>query len=105
MYSNVKVGDEFIVSNRNSKGLYKVKHITKTRFTVGGGTFLKKDGAEYGSSRWENKHCFVPTEKEKIEFLIKIKKNNLAKKINNFDFNKLDIETLEKIHNIIGEEL
>jgi len=108
MYSDIKVGDELLVTERWGRKLAKVSKTTKTRFEIGGSTFLKENGSRYGGSSYSFASVKKLTEKEKSDFiesvrLEKLKKQNLEK-IKNFNFKSLEIEDMEQIIKIIEKE-
>lgn len=98
-------GDDVIVTDMFCKRISKIEKVTKTQIIVGNTRFRKDSGWQCGSDRWNNKTISVPTEKE----ISDVKEENLRKilihTISSFDFNRLSIDELKQVYNIVkGKE-
>ena len=109
MYSDVKIGDEFLLSERYSKALKKVTKVTPKRFYINTKVFNKSDGSEHGGSTFH--YCFISkmTEDERKNFINEVKRKrerqSALEKIIYFDFKLLEIEDIKTIVSIIDKTI
>lgn len=101
-YENVKIGDEFLVSTRYKKGIYKVTKVTPKRFECGGFIWAKSSGYLVGEDTWNS--CILQdiTEDEKKQFLSDLKKQKLIEKLSKISFRNMSLAKLEAIDELIS---
>lgn len=98
-------GDEVLVTGTFHRRIAKVDKVTKTQIVIDNARFRRDSGWQCGSDRWNVRRISVPTEKE----ISDIKEENLRKilinTISSFDFERLSINELKQVYNIIkGKE-
>ena len=101
MYSDVKIGDKFLVSNRNVSGIYPVTHITNKRFTVNGYAFNKETGSQVGGDTYSQMSIQKSTPEIEIQFKNKVLKNKLVREFKEFKFENLNLEELKQLKTFI----
>ena len=98
-------GDEVLVVGRSCRCIAKIDKVTKTQIAVNNARFRRDSGWQCGGDSWSRKSISVPTEKE----ISDIEEENLRKAliyvISSFDFERLSIDKLKQVYNIVkGKE-
>ena len=99
------VGDDVLVTGMYYRRIAKVDKVTKTQIIANNARFRRDSGWQCGSDRWDTKSISVPTEKE----ISDVKEENFRKEllyaISSFDFERLSINELKQVYNIVkGKE-
>ena len=99
------VGDDVLVIGMYRRRIAKVDKVTKTQIVVNNARFRRDSGWQCGSDSWDRKSISVPTEKE----ISDVKEENLRKilinTISSFNFERLSIDELKQVYNIVkGKE-
>ena len=94
-------GDDVLVVGMSCRRIAKIDKVTKTQIVVKNARFRRDSGWQYGGDSWNRKSISVPTEKE----ISDIKEENLRKTliyaISSFDFERLSIDKLKQVYNIV----
>ena len=98
-------GDDVLVVGRFCRCIAKIDKVTKTQIIANNARFRRDSGWQCVSDSWDRKIISVPTEKE----ISDIKEENFRKEllyaISSFDFNRLSIDELKQVYNIVkGKE-
>lgn len=97
---NLKVGDLVIVSYTHDMIFCKVQRITKTMIITERGRYNRQSGWQVGGGSWTTANLVEPTE----ERIAEIKHKSLHRKLSNFNFKDLPLESLQEIKKIIQEK-
>lgn len=96
MYSNVALGDRFLVKSRNRDGIYPVTNVTPKRFEVGGFTFNKQTGYQVGGETYSTVTIEKATDELEAEFKLKLQRARLVREFSKVDFNEFTLEQLQQ---------
>ena len=99
------VGDDVLVTGMYYRRIAKVDKVTKTQIIANNARFRRDSGWQCGRDSWNRKSISVPTEKE----ISDVKEENFRKEllyaISSFDFERLSINELKQVYNIVkGKE-
>lgn len=102
---DLKAGDDVVVTGTFRRRIAKVNKVTKTQIIIDNARFRRDSGWQCGSDRWNVRRISVPTEKE----ISDIKEENFRKEllyaISSSDFERLSIDKLKQVYNIVkGKE-
>lgn len=102
---DLKAGDDVLVTGTFRRRIAKVDKVTKTQIIIDNARFRRDSGWQCGSDRWNVRRISVPTEKE----ISDIKEENFRKEllyaISSSDFERLSIDKLKQVYNIVkGKE-
>lgn len=103
-FNDIKVGDEVIVCLRDSKAIETVEKVNKVTFVAGGCTFRKDDGYEKSRNAWYIRFAERATEEKKNEVKRDTRKKRIVNYLSQYPFRRLELESLEKILEIIKEK-
>ena len=96
---SLKVGDEVIVTSRDSHSIESVTEITNTQIVTTHGIFDKDTGISVSQKIWGESYIRPATDELKQI----INKTILVSKLSNFNYRNLSVDQLERIKSIIDE--
>ncbi len=108
--NEIKAGDYVALYHRGQPRKVKVDRITNTQVIIGGDRYSKKSQYKVGDTGggWRSRSYIAPlsevVEQEIAEYQLKVKKGNLADKINYDVLIKLSLETLQQIMALIEQK-
>lgn len=104
-FEDLKVGDFVIVSDRLGERLQRVEKITKTMIITKNQRFNIKTGRLCNGNIWSFTLIRIPSADEIETIIYKYKVSKIKSLISSRLFDCSDLEKLEKIKSILGEEI
>lgn len=108
-FSNIKVGDKVIISNRNFEYIAEVTKVNKVSFVAKpiNSTFtvtFNFFGNERGGDTWNHWFCYEYNEEKANKIHEANKRTFLVNKIKSYRFYELPIDVLENIYKLLSEK-
>lgn len=102
-FDDIKVDDKVIICSNWGNRVGTVSHVTPKRFKVGGTTYNKSDGKEYGNLGTFFLCCLHVTD-ALLEEIARTKRSaKMRKKLSNVDVAKYDYEQTKLLYDFMVE--
>ena len=97
----LKVGDKVISHNSFGEFIEVVEKVTKTQIHTKFGKYRRKDGYRVGACGFNYSHISELTPEKEAEMEEKCRIDKMRSFVANSNFDKLSLDKLEKIYNIL----